>query len=316
MIHHCTRLTFVLLCILGLNCGSARPAVVASEPTAVQVDLGQAFIWRAENARLPGKVVYLLGSVHVGKEGIYPLDRSIIDAFNASATLAVEVNIEALDKLEFLRMLLSRATLPEGETLRDWLSPEAWDKLQAAAIELGISLEELLPYKPWFAAMNLLTLRTMAHGFDPQLGIDAHFIERASGRTEIVELETVTFQIDLFDGMSAQIQELLLLDALEGDIQIGGEIDELLDLWEAGDTAGFEEMLLGTVLSDSRFEPLFQRIVIDRNYTMTDSIIELARSRDAIFVVVGAGHFIGEKGIIALLESRGWTLVQLDKRGR
>ena len=49
----------------------------------------------------------------------------------------------------------------------------------------------VLPFKPWYAALTLLTARLAADGFSAEQGIDRHFVERARGRKEILELETV-----------------------------------------------------------------------------------------------------------------------------
>jgi uncharacterized protein YbaP (TraB family) len=306
----------VAFAALATACGAA-PAPIAGAPSAApDAALGKAFVWRAVHARQPDKVVHILGSVHVGKEGIYPLDRTITEPFVAAQALVVEVNLEALEPAELLVLVLTRAMLPEGETLRDRLSPEAWDRVTAGLQQLGVSVEPLLTYEPWFVAMNLIGVRTVAEGFLPELGIDSHFIGRAEGHMPILELETAEFQIDLFDSMSPEVQELMLLDSIEGDMQTGGDIEELMKLWEAGDAAGLEQLVLDAALEDPTFEPLFQRMVVDRNHTMTARIEELLRLYDSLYVVVGAGHVVGDEGIVSLLRNKGWEVEQLDKRGR
>lgn len=305
-----------ILCLPLAGCGAAPAS--GAEP-AGEIDRAppsKAFIWRAVHPQRPGKVVHLLGSVHVGREDIYPLDRAIVEPFEGSDALVVEVNLQALEPAALLVLVFTRALLPEGETLRDRLSPEAWTALEQAAERMGLPLLTFLPYEPWFVAMNLLVLRNTAGGFDPTLGIDMHFLELAEGRMEILELETAALQIDLFDSMPPEVQELMLLDAIDGEVQTTGDLDRLLDLWEAGDADGLERAVLDAAAADSRFEPLMRRMMIDRNHTMTVRIEELAQERDSLFVVVGAGHVVGDEGIVALLERKGWTVTQLDKLGR
>lgn len=47
---------------------------------------------------LKGNVVWLFGSIHVGREDYYPLPRYVLKAFNDSDSLAVEADIVAFEK--------------------------------------------------------------------------------------------------------------------------------------------------------------------------------------------------------------------------
>jgi uncharacterized protein YbaP (TraB family) len=49
----------------------------------------------------------------------------------------------------------------------------------------------------------------------------------------------------------------------------------------------------------------------DRNRNMTKKIASYLRSGGCVFVVVGAGHLVGELGIVELLRKEGFTVEQL-----
>ena len=54
-----------------------------------------------------------------------------------------------------------------------------------------------------------------------------------------------------------------------------------------------------------------KRLFDDRNHAMTDKLTGYLRQGGSYFVVVGAGHLVGEQGIVRLLEKRGYKPEQI-----
>ena len=77
------------------------------------------FLWRYQSGQA---TVYLGGTVHVLKEGFYPLPRQYEQAFQASEKLVVEAAIDKIQPEQMQQKMLSYALLEQG-TLRDVLSP-------------------------------------------------------------------------------------------------------------------------------------------------------------------------------------------------
>ena len=57
---------------------------------------------------------------------------------------------------------------------------------------------------------------------------------------------------------------------------------------------------------------MYTALFDDRNINMTRQISENIKAAKSLFVVVGAGHIIGEKGIVELLRKEGFKLVQIQ----
>ena len=89
---------------------------------------------------------------------------------------------------------------------------------------------------------------------------------------------------------------------------------ELLAAWQAGDAAGFERILFSGLREHPEFAPLAARLFDERNLTMGARIEELLAERESLFVVVGAGHLVGPKGLVEILKGRGYSLEQLTRR--
>ena len=58
-------------------------------------------------------------------------------------------------------------------------------------------------------------------------------------------------------------------------------------------------------------ESLQKKIVDDRNVTMTASLEQYLKGNEPCFVVVGLAHFIGNNGIVKLLQGKGYRVERI-----
>src|SRR5690606_39216346 len=84
--------------------------------------------------------VHLPGSIHVGDASLFPLDPAIEDAFDRSAVLAVEVDLEGIDVGQLQADVRRRAALPEGQTLFDLLPSDVWFGADAVLNDYRVQL--------------------------------------------------------------------------------------------------------------------------------------------------------------------------------
>jgi uncharacterized protein len=313
IIHISVCLSLLAFFWAGCGGGAATETSVTPALLAPNVELGEkVFAWRAVNADLPGKQIYLLGSVHAANADFYPLDEVIEDAYQASDVLVVELDTDKMSAQKTQELLQQKALLPPRVTLMDKLSAETLTKLSIALADFGIPEAMVVRFKPWFAAVTISMMRIVKMGFKPDFGIDAYFLKRRE--KPVVELETAEFQLSLFDEMSPELQELMLLDAIEGSLQTGGDLERLMAAWKAGDADQLRTVLFEELVKRPEFEPLFNKMFAQRNHSMAARILELAREHNTLFVVVGAGHMVGEEGLVEILSTKGYAVEQL--RGR
>ena len=101
---------------------------------------------------------------------------------------------------------------------------------------LGLPIEPLKRFKPWALALTLLAMEWQSAGFDPNLGLDKHFYDRARAERKAVKgLETVAFQISRFDEMTMPDQDRLLAQTLKELETETASVTALADAWKAGD---------------------------------------------------------------------------------
>ncbi len=271
-------------------------------------DTGKSFLWEIEGKA--GKS-YLLGSIHLLKKEHYPLKAAIEDAFEQTDVLAVEIDISP-DKIMSQGMALLQKGMYTGEeTLEGNISPKTYGLTEKKLKELGMDIEGFKKFRPWLLAMTILRMELAKLGFSPDYGIDMYFLKRASGKKEIAELEGAEFQLKLFDGLSkAENESFLLSNIMEADM-MGKELDNMIDAWSTGDTKRLQRLLTENFQKTPGLDDLYKKLLDDRNEGMVEKIVNYLKSGKTYFIVAGAGHMVGEKGIVRLLEAKGIKTKQL-----
>jgi uncharacterized protein YbaP (TraB family) len=268
---------------------------------------GKSFLWKVQSKT---STLYLLGSIHFLKQENYPLNPGIEKAFAQSNSLVVEADISDPGKFNSDKMLLS-AVYPENDSLENHISRETYEFVKKEAGKLGMPPELIARQKPWFLALTLEALQLMKLGFDPAYGIDAYFLSKAQGSKKILELEGVNEQLNLLSSFSDKDQELFLVYTLRDLNILGNETTGLIKAWSTGNANGIESIITRTVREDRRLDPIFKRLLDDRNKGMVSTIEGYLKTRETYFVVVGAGHLVGDNGIVRMLKEKGYSVEQL-----
>lgn len=276
-------------------------------PSSARAGGQKHFLWQVKTATA---TVYLLGSVHFMKKDAYPLSRVIEDAFDRSDTLAVEADINSIGKgvLERLRL---KGFYQGEDSIANHVSQETYAYITGEAARLGLPIASFIRQKPWLLGMTMTAIELMKAGYNPHYGIDKYFLTKASGKKNVVELESVDYQIDLLAGLPDQEQEHFLIYALKDLASLVRQVDALMTAWATGDAGRIASIMEESVASDSRLKVVHEKILTDRNRNMAKKIASHLRSRGTVFVVVGAGHLVGDLGIVGLLRKEGYHVEQL-----
>ena len=264
------------------------------------------FLWKVQSKT---NTVYVLGSIHYLKKEVYPLDEKIENAFDQSDILVVEANISDIKKVD-IQKLIGSALYPENETLEKNVSTETYELVKKELDGLGFPPEVINRQRPWFLAFTLVSIKILKLGFDPNYGIDKYFLSKATGK-KIFELESFDYQIDLFSKLSDKDQELFLLYMLKDIKVLEQELDKLIQAWTSGDTRSMESIITRSLAEDKRLSPIYEKLIYERNRDMASKIEEYLKTKETYFVIVGAGHLVGNQGIIEILKGKGFFVEQL-----
>ncbi len=270
------------------------------------------FMWQIESGTA---TVSLVGSIHVGKPDFFPLAEPFENAFAAAPVLAVEVDMADPANLQKSAMLvMQKGMLPGDTTLEDRLSPELWQRIEKYSAENNFPLAMYSKFTPGIVAMMMVMEEYKKHGFDPELGIDKHFLDMSGEQgKEIRELETIEAQLDLFFSIDDQLDDILVEEFLDQMVEITVITEEMVALWKAGDVTGLDDFLQDQMGEDPDMADFYRTLLDDRNVKMAEKIDDWLKADTDVFVVVGAGHFAGKMGILSLLEGKGYTVTQMNR---
>lgn len=272
------------------------------------------FLWKVTSAE--GRHAWLLGSIHAAKKELYPLAPEIEKAFEASKILVVEADQTKVEPLKLQQLIVARAVYPAGQSLSTQLPPERAKKALELAAKVGLPAAQAERMKPWFIALNASIIKIQSLGYDPKLGIDQHFMNAARARNKpIAELESAEFQLDLLSGFNDELQHLFVESTLEDFDKVEGTMKEIFDAWTRGDVAGLEKVVLKDGMSRRpEMAPLRLKLFDERNVGMAAKVEGYLKSGDVHFVIMGAGHLLGEKGVVALLQAKGLKVEQVESK--
>lgn len=303
------------------------------------------FFWKAAGEK---GSVYLLGSIHISDGSLYPVKKDILSAFDFSDHLVLEIDFA--DETEEDRNYIDEiGFIKDGKTIKDYISPELYESYIEICKIFEIPQEICDYLYPWYAqivfdqiSMGILFAGENAENIDDiydafgnasDLGIDNYFTHRALYlNKDIMALESTKLQIDMFASFSPELQEALLAGSLYNIYMLLGFAEEvkpedeqkpeeeqnigiydMLAMWKSGDEKSLGELLGLDVTFENPFDIEYNsKMFTERNIEMAKKIIIfLNESDDDYFVIVGAGHMLGEEGIINLLIKAGFTVERI-----
>lgn len=290
----------VLMSVLLVS--AARQAAGATEPLKGPQ---RTCLWVVEAGA--GRV-FLLGSIHVLRQDSYPLPAAIEAAYAASRTVVFETDIDRMQDPRAQSRMLELGTYPQGQTLFAALGTDTRRRLEQKLEAAGVPPQGVANLKPWMVALTLASLEFQRLGFDPGIGVDMHFHQRAKADGKrVVGLETVEQQLQVFAALDAAGQEALLVETLQELDHLPRMSAEILAFWRSGDTAGLHGLLFKTI---DQYPLIRDRVLTERNRAWLPRIEELIRAGEPALVVVGAMHLIGPGSIIELLQQKGYGVEQ------
>ncbi len=286
--------------------GSAQPCETyrlneATAVSSVEIKAGSEaphplFMWRYEDG---ASRVDLVGTIHVLKSSLHPLPQPIETAFTEADHVVVEADIVNADPATVMQTFAKFALLPRGTRIEEHLDAGQLERLKGV---LG-SIEPVARIKPMFIASQLTVARLAEFSYLPNYGLEAHFLHRRGDRA-VHELESVEQQFALLANVPMPDQVEMLVDTVDKMAEIEPTVAHLVRSWFLGDDDAmlrlFEEYTVGTA-----DHALLETLIYERNVTMAAGIKDLLGKPGNWFVMVGAGHLPGPRGIVALLEAQG-----------
>lgn len=306
MIKLFTLLFFTSTLGMFTNCSSAKKSGNEANMviTPEVADNGKSLLWEISGNELT-QSSFLFGTIHMINAEDYLLPVGTLTAIDVADKVVFEIDMADMEDPMKLMPLLQKAFMKGDTTLKDLMSVDEYALVKDHFKKMGLPIFLLERIKPMF-------LTVFASGdFDPNdlqngkiKSYEMEFAAMASeSNKETAGLETIEFQISVFDGIPYKKQADMLVETINSGSTEDDIFKELVDLYKAQDIAG----LYALMKEDESIADYEDALLNNRNKNWIP-IMKKMMSEQCTFFAVGAGHLGGPEGVISLLREAGYKV--------
>lgn len=270
------------------------PQPVVAEPVPAEAHPA---LWKVSDA---DTTIYLFGTIHLLPKGLDWFKGPLAQAFAGADELVTE--IPEIDPQTSQGVLIKRGILPTGQSLRDQMSPKERAKFEQTLTGFGLPVAAFDRFKPWYAAVVLATLPLQRTGYSLANGVETDLAARnvTLGRPR-TGLETLDYQLSLFDGFSPKVQRRYLFEVIAALPDIEKDVGGMVEAWRIGDAA----KLAALMNADEDDPAMIAALLTNRNKAWAQWIKVRLDRPGTVFLAVGAGHLGGKGSVQDQLEGLG-----------
>lgn len=289
-----TALTVSALLLAGPALAQDEIAPEVSEETATET--GSPALWKVADE---DTTIYLFGTVHALPNDVEWSTPMLENALAESDSIVTEIKMGPEIGQEMQTLVMTKGVLPKGTTLRSLLSEEQKASYEEAMGKLSVPPAAFDQFEPWYAGMMMSMLPLLQQGYSPDAGVEKVLLTKA-GEKDQQALETIEFQISVFDELPQESQIGFLIDAANGIDEIKPMLDKMVTEWAKGDADA-----LAKLMNEGLTDPaVAESLLYMRNRNWADWIDTRLDTPGTVFIAVGAGHLAGDKSVQDYLAER------------
>lgn len=270
-------------------------------------------LWRVSGNNAKGDS-YLFGTHHMAPASVMDSIKGFTPALASVEEMYGEVEMpENPQSPEMVQLTMKYASAPADSTLTKVLTAAQLDSLNTllASYTGGmLNAKQLDAFKPSMVSTQLAMLQSAKNfpDFNPMQQLDTQIQQRAAAANLPVKgLETMEEQFDIL--MNAPIMDQVddLMEAVRNDSKSGEKAKKLADAYMTENLDAISEVLFKDEDMDPD-DPMFKRLFDNRNASWVKKLITDILPSSKVFVAVGVGHLVGDKGLIKALQEAGYTV--------
>lgn len=267
------------------------------------------FFYEVNNKR---NKIYMLGSIHVGRDWLYPIDEGILNALKSSDKIFME--IDTTNKKEAKKME-EKLYYKNGRTLKDDLGDELYARVLRIFKGFGLTEDKLIKLKPW-AVYNTLSVDPRLDAPKASFGVESYFVSMSLlNKIEIGELESMEFQANLLANFD-QDAYIKMIESITSEIERNGYknindgVDKMLTVWSAGDRDKMKKILSRP--GDEASEKFNEVLLSERDKKMAEKIDAMLKKdgKNTYFILVGSAHLVPENSVTGILKNMGYKVIE------
>lgn len=278
---------------------------IESDTTSAEAQARNSLLWKITGNGL-SKPSYLFGTIHIIDKDDFFFTEEMQKAFGSCEAVTFEIKIDDMMNLGAMFSVMKNINMDNGVSLRDLLSEEEYKMVKNHFDQMNF---------PFFIAerMKPMFLSAMASGegspesmkLGKTVSYELELMNNAKKQKKPISgLETMEFQMGLFDSIPYDVQAQMLVESIKVGSTGGDDLEEMTRIYKSQDIEAMQSMMSSDTEGIGRYEEL---LLTKRNENWIPKMKTQMKDK-AVFFAVGAGHLGGEKGVIQLLEKEGYTL--------
>ncbi len=276
-----------------------------NNPSFVKQKNSNTLLWEVSGKGLQ-KPSFIFGTFHLlCKQDIHFSDQ-LKKAVKFSDEIYMELDMD--DPSTMLSGMLYM-NMRGDTTLADLYTDKEYTRLKKYFSDtLKMPLALLQKAKPYFL-VALLYPRMM--NCSSPAGVEQELVKLAKeDKKEIQGLETMQFQASVFDSIPYQWQANELLKNIDSFSVDKKEFQTMLDFYKNQQMDSIKTMLGKSEIGSDKYDDL---LLNDRNKKWVKKLDSIMK-KENVFVAVGAGHLVGDYGLISLLKKQGYKVEPLENK--
>jgi uncharacterized protein YbaP (TraB family) len=196
--------------------------------------------------------------------------------------------------------------MKDGKKLEDLYTPEEYKRLQNYFSDtLKVPMMLLQSAKPYFL-VALLYPRMM--NCNAPSGVEEELVKIAKEyKKQIDGLETMQFQASVFDSIPYEWQAKELLKNIDSFSVYKNQFETMLNFYKNQQMDSIKTMMGQSEFGADKYDDL---LLTNRNKNWVGQLDTIMK-KESVFVAVGAGHLVGDEGLISLLRKEGYKVEPL-----
>jgi uncharacterized protein YbaP (TraB family) len=268
-------------------------------------NLDHALLWKIDGKGL-SKSSYLFGTIHMIPSEDYFLPKGLEDAMNHVQKIFFEIDMAQMNNPGILFGMMDQLLMKNDTSLTDLLTTEEYGKLKNYFDNAGLPLAMFERIKPMFlSAMAGSEGNPFALQDGSSKSYEIELADMAKKKNIPTDgLETMAFQVSIFDSIPYAVQAKMLLESVTAESQSENQMKSMYKSYKEQDLNALNQTISK---EDQQFLPYLEMMLYNRNKNWIP-IMKTAMTDKPCFFAVGAGHLGGEKGVIQLLRNEGYEV--------
>ncbi len=317
--------TLILLSVFFLLGGTGCKTQQGGQADTSAYKDTKALLWKVTGKKVK-QASYVFGTIHMIPSEDYFLPEYVDNALKGSDEVFFEVNTDDMNNPAMMMGMMNMMFM-EDKTLKDLLSEEDYKLVKKKLNEnpmMALLGEQADRIKPMFLSSMIdqgdMGLDPLSGGMDmgnmKSYEMELTKIAKAEGKP-IDGLETLEFQMGLFDKIELEDQAKMLVEAIRSDGKdkegegTEDSISKMVNLYKEQDIHSLYSMINAQSEGSgvSEFEDQF---LTERNKNWIP-LMAKTMSENTAFFAVGAGHLGGKQGVLELLRNEGYIVTPVLK---